>query len=115
MSFSIVRATHYMRTTPLDQWKEHAVAFDTNLKMSVENILAVKMTAPVRKQSSLTPKLGGLGFRRTVDHANFAYTASWHEALTTAQEQWDRPGAQVTAARPWQFSPPSCARRCGGR
>ena len=39
VSFSIVRATHYMRTTPLDQWKEHAVTFDTNLKTSVENIL----------------------------------------------------------------------------
>ena len=40
------------------------MTFDTNLKTSVENILAVKMTALVRKQSSLTPKLGGLGFRR---------------------------------------------------
>ncbi len=104
VSFSIVRATHYMRTTPLDQWKEHAVSFDNNLKKSVENILAVKMTAPVRKQSSLTPKLGGLGFRRTVDHANFAYTASWHEALSTAQEQWDRPDGV-----PEEYKPQSVA------
>ena len=81
------------------------MTFDTNLKTSVENILAVKMTAPVRKQSSLTPRLGGLGFRRTVDHANFAYSASWHEpsslrrssgtALTecprsTSRSQWPR-------------------------
>ena len=52
-----------MRTTPLEQWKEHAAAFDTNLITTVENILAVKMTEPTRKQTSLTPKLGGLGFR----------------------------------------------------
>ena len=91
VSFSIVRATHYMRTTPLDQWKEHAETFDTNMKKTVENILAVKMTKEVRKQMNLTPKLGGLGFRRTVDHANFAFSASWHEARDTAKEQWDRP------------------------
>lgn len=91
VSFNIVRATHYMRTTPLEQWKEHAAAFDTNLITTVENILAVKMTEPTRKQTSLTPKLGGLGFRRTVDHANFAFNASWHEALLESEEHWDRP------------------------
>jgi len=37
------------------------------------------MTETVRKQASLTPKLGGLGLRRTVDHANFSFHASWHE------------------------------------
>ena len=61
------------------------------MKKTVENILAVKMTEPMRKQASLTPKLGGLGFRRTVDHANFAFSASWHEALVTSKEKWDRP------------------------
>ena len=67
------------------------MTFDSNLKKTVENILAVKMTEPMRKQASLTPKLGGLGFRRTVDHAKFAFSASWHEALVTSKEKWDRP------------------------
>ena len=80
-----------MRTTPLEQWREHAEAFDTNIRTTVENMLAVKMTEPVRKQVSLTPKLGGLGLRRTVDHADFSFHASWHEAKKTAEEDWDRP------------------------
>ena len=46
VSFSIVRATHYMRTTPLDQWREHAEAFDANLITSAENILGAKMAEP---------------------------------------------------------------------
>jgi len=37
------------------------------------------MTESVRKQASLTPKLGGLGLRRTVDHADFSFRASWHD------------------------------------
>jgi len=48
------------------------------------------MTESVRKQARLTPKLGGLGLRRTVDHADFSFRASWHEAKATAQEDWDR-------------------------
>jgi hypothetical protein len=91
VSFSIVRATHFMRTTPLDHWREHAETFDTNLRNTVETILAVKMTEPVRKQASLTPRLGGLGFRRAVDHADLAFHASWHEALAISKEHWDRP------------------------
>ena len=80
-----------MRTTPLDHWREHAETFDTNLRNTVETILAVKMTEPVRKQASLTPRLGGLGFRRAVDHADLAFHASWHEALAISKEHWDRP------------------------
>ncbi len=46
------------------------------------------MTEPVRKQASLTPKLGGLGLRRTVDHATLAFYASWTEAKSTSKEDW---------------------------
>jgi len=91
VSFSIVRATHHMRTTPLEQWNEHAEAFDTSVCKTVEKILGVIMTDPVRKQVSLPPKLGGLGLRRTVDHADFSFHASWHEAKVTAGEDWERP------------------------
>ena len=36
VSFSIVRATHYMRTTPLDQWKEHGGEDDGTRAQAVE-------------------------------------------------------------------------------
>ncbi len=42
-------------------------------------------------QVALTPKLGGLGLRKAVEHAGFAYSASWHESRIQAREVWDRP------------------------
>src|SRR3954465_4086791 len=42
-------------------------------------------------QASLTPKLGGLGLRKTVDHANLAYHASWHESRKISRESWSPP------------------------
>ena len=44
------------------------------------------------QEACLSTKIGGLGLRRVVDHANVAFTASWHEAVTTSGEQgWTRP------------------------
>src|SRR4051812_20761417 len=63
VSFSIVRAVHFMRTTPLEQWREQASKFDG---MS-------------------------LGLRKVVQHADFAYHASWHEAQNVAKEKWALP------------------------
>lgn len=97
VSFSIVRATHHMRTTPLEQWKEHAEAFDTSICSTVQKILGV-VTEPVRKQASFTPKLGGLGLRRTVDHANFSFHASWHEG--DRRGGLGSPGRGVRIVRP---------------
>ena len=34
-------------------------------------------------QACLTPRLGGLGLRKVVEHAGLAYHASWHEAQKT--------------------------------
>jgi hypothetical protein len=45
-------------------------------------------------QAALTPKLGGLGLRKSIEHADFAYSASWHESQRQARETWVRP-AQV--------------------
>ena len=87
VSFSIVRATHFMRTTPLDLWSGEATAFDRVIRTSVESILGylseVKYT-----QACLTPTLGGLGLRRVVDHAGAAFSASFRESGLTAAEQW---------------------------
>src|SRR5258708_6066920 len=40
------------------------------------------------KQACLTPRLGGLGLRRIVDHADIAFSASWWEARFTVRESW---------------------------
>jgi hypothetical protein len=36
----------------------------------------------------VTPRLGGLGLRRIVDHAEIAFSASWHETKATCRESW---------------------------
>jgi len=39
----------------------------------------------------LTIRLGGLGLRKVVEHADLAYHASWHEAQKVAKEKWTPP------------------------
>lgn len=91
VSYSIVRAVHFMRTTPLEQWREQAAKFDAMIRSAIESILGVPMDDRTFKQAALTPKLGGLGLRRTVEHADLAYHASWHESRRTAKEAWPPP------------------------
>ena len=80
VSYSIVRAVHFMRTTPLEQWQEQAVKFDLMMRSAIEKILADPMSDETYAQACLTPRLGGLGLRKVVEHAGLAYHASWHEA-----------------------------------
>ena len=89
VSFSIVRAVHFMRTTPLDQWQEQASKFDGMIRAAAEKILGFPMDDPTFAQASLTPRLGGL--RKVVEHADFAYHASWSEAQKVAKEEWTPP------------------------
>ena len=42
-------------------------------------------------QACVSTKIGGLGIRRVVDHANGAFAASWHESARTALETWEVP------------------------
>ena len=91
VSFSIVRAVHFMRTTPLSQWKKQAAKFDVMVRSAIEKILAAPMDDLTFAQVSLTPRLGGLGLRKVVEHANLAYYASWHQSLKTAKEVWVPP------------------------
>src|SRR6478672_9840069 len=91
VSFSIVRAVHFMRTTPLVQWKEQAVEFGSMMRRAIEKILADPMSDETYAQACLTPRLGGLGLRKVVEHAGLAYHASWHEAQKTAKEVWVPP------------------------
>ena len=91
VSFSIVRAVHFMRTTPLDQWREQASNFDGMIRAAIETIIGFPMDDPTFAQASLTPRLGGLGPRKVVEHADLAYHASWHEAQKVAKEKWTSP------------------------
>jgi hypothetical protein len=91
VSYSIVRAVHFMRTTPLRQWKDQSNEFDGMLRGGAEKILGFPMSDATFQQAALTPKLGGLGLRKTAEHADFAYSASWHESQKQARETWTRP------------------------
>ena len=91
VSFSIVRAVHFMRTTPMEQWREQASKFDGMIRAAIEKILGFPMDDPTFAQASLTPRLGGLGLRKVVEHADLAYHASWHEAQKVAKEKWTPP------------------------
>jgi hypothetical protein len=91
VSFSIVRAVHFMRTTPLAQWREQASKFDVMIRNAIEKILGFPMDDTTFAQACLTPRLGGLGLRKVVEHADLAYHASWHEAKKVAKEDWTPP------------------------
>ena len=91
VSFSIVRAVHFMRTTPLAQWQEQASKFDAMIRSAIERILGFPMDDPTFAQACLTPRLGGLGLRKVVEHADLAYHASWHESKKVAKEEWTPP------------------------
>ena len=87
-SFSIVRATHFMRTTPLAQWEKQAKKFDQQIWDAAQGILALPFSEQSWKQACLTPRLGGLGLRKIVDHADIAFSASWWESRSTCREEW---------------------------
>ena len=76
VSFSIVRATHFMRTTPLTKWKNQAESFDKGIWDAAQGILGLTMSEQSWKQACLTPCLGGLG------------PTSWRESKDTSRENW---------------------------
>ena len=91
VSYSIVRAVHFMRTTPLRQWKKEGVEFDEMVCDAAGRIIGHPFDVRTFAQAALTPKLGGLGLRKSVEHADFAYSTSWHESHVPSRETWVRP------------------------
>ena len=65
--------------------------FDSMMRKAIEDILAAPMSDEAYAQVCLTPRLGGLGLRKVVDHADLAFHASWYEAQKTAKEVWVPP------------------------
>src|SRR3954469_10027503 len=52
------------------------------------SILGAPFSDQCYRQACLTPRLGGLGLRRIADHADIAFSASWHEARSICDEKW---------------------------
>jgi len=82
VSFSAVRANHFMRTTPLSHWHQVASEFDASVRGAFEAIVGFPLSASAYTQASLTPRLGGFGLRQVVLHADGAFNASRSEVYT---------------------------------
>ena len=91
LSFGIVRANHFIRTTPLSLWSKQAKEFDTLVGQTVFQCLGLKPTDEAHEQASVSTTIGGLGIRRTMDHAKGAFTASWFEGQVITGETWVKP------------------------
>ena len=65
VSFSIVRAVHFMRSTPLSDWRGEAIRFDKEIRRATEAIMGFVLDDTAYEQACLTPSLGGIGIRRT--------------------------------------------------
>ena len=92
VSFSIVRATHFMRTTPLEDWAKESAKFDLEIRSAAEAIFGFTLQDETSYlQACLTPSLGGFGLRRTAVHADTAYAASFLEAMGESRETWTVP------------------------
>ena len=83
-SFGAVRAVHYMRTVPIQQWKPEADDFDRLIKECMEGILGTPLPPAAYDQACLSPRLGGLGFKRVVSHA--AGTKVWQQLKRIGQD-----------------------------
>ena len=88
LSYGVVRANHFMRTTPMSQWSQVAGKFDQCVREAVAQILGTTFPGDSYEQACISTKVGGLGVRRVVDHAAGAFSASWHEASATCRESW---------------------------
>jgi hypothetical protein len=98
LSFGIVRATHFMRTTPISQWLKQAEEFDGKVRDTLFQCLGLKPTPESSDQASVSTTIGGLGIRRIVDHATGAFTASWHESQGITHESWTNPAESDCSA-----------------
>ena len=105
VSFSIVRAVHFMRTTPLRQWEKQAEKFDSMLRAATEHLLGFPMDDYTFAQASLTRSLAVLACaaRRTTLPWPFARLTS--RRASPAKSGLSRPASPSTAPRSWPRSP----------
>ena len=75
----IVRATHFMPTTPLSLWSKQAEQFDRKICHTVFQCLGLK---PVNEAYEVSVSTG---------ESWIMFTASWFEAQVTTHESWVKP------------------------
>ena len=73
ISYSSVRATHFMRTTPLFNWRSIAKNFDALLRKTFSFIVGFPLPSRAYTQMCLTPKLGGFGLRQVEAQAVLSF------------------------------------------
>ena len=88
LSYGIVRANHFMRTTPLSQWENHALEFDRVVRSATEKIIRKPMDDAAYEQAGVSPRFGGLGIRKVMDHAPVAFSASFSASINICGENW---------------------------
>jgi hypothetical protein len=76
LSYGIVRANHFMRTTPLFQWLDHAKKFDELVCDTTEKILKTPLTKAAYDQACVSSRSGGFGIRKVEDHGPVDFNAS---------------------------------------
>jgi hypothetical protein len=91
-SYGIVRATHFMRTTPLAFWRDAAGEFDAKIQETATGILGLKFTVDAAAQAGCSSSVGGLSLRSTAEHGPGAFAASFHESAATSGETWVKTG-----------------------
>lgn len=84
LSFGIVRANHFMRTTPLRQWEEQAKKFDATIRGATELIIKHNLPSAAYDQACVSTRFGGLGIRKVV----IAFAASYNESHAQCGETW---------------------------
>ena len=62
VSYSIVRAVHFMRTTPLHLWKQQATKFDLMIQKAIQVILGFPMNEVTLCRSASLPSWGASAF-----------------------------------------------------
>ena len=87
-SYSITRANHFMRTTPLAIWFQQAQEYDSLVRGSAEEVLGFPFSDREYKQAATSPNVGGLGLRQCSIHAPGAFNDSLHRSRKFFGDKW---------------------------
>ena len=87
-SYSITRANHFMRTTPLAIWFQQAQEYDALVRGSAEEVLGFPFSDREYKQAATSPNVGGLGLRQCSIHAPGAFNDSLWRSQKFFGDKW---------------------------
>jgi len=100
-SYSITRANHFMRTTPLAIWFQQAQDYDALVRGSAEEVLGFPFSDREYKQAATSPNVGGLGLRQCTIHAPGAFNDSLCRSQKFFGDKWpDKDRSSLIEAPP---------------